>query len=392
MQAFTRPGLLQPGKSRESLGVARVKRAIAPLLLPLLAVSLLAVLLLLDSALMPVAAGALAGGAAGCLLCWVIVARRVIRPLDRLHRAILRAERSEWERIDERAAPPLREILASFNRMVESLAAKQQELRDAIELAEKAARAKDSFLAHVSHELRTPLNAIIGFSEVMRDEIFGPLGSERYRGYAVHIHESGAHLLEIINEILDLSKVEAGKFELAEERFDVARALDVCMRLIQPQARLQDIELVAEIEPDLPPLLGDEVRVKQIVFNLLSNAVKFTPRGGRVCVTARRAHHGGLTITVADTGIGMAPEDIPQALAPFGQIESETWKARGGMGTGLGLPLVKAFAELHGASFAIDSARGLGTSVTISFPAARLLRGGQPGPSLAAEPPTQAGG
>jgi signal transduction histidine kinase len=156
----------------------------------------------------------------------------------------------------------------------------------------------------------------------------------------------------------------------------MGEALEACVRLIQPQARLGEIEILCEIEPDLPRLLGDEVRIKQIAFNLLSNAVKFTPRGGKVWVVARLAHHGGLVLTVADNGIGMAPEDIPNALAPFRQVEGEIWKTREGTGTGLGLPLVKAFAELHGASFAIDSERGLGTSVTIGFPARRLLSAG----------------
>jgi signal transduction histidine kinase len=374
MHSFTRPGLLQPDKIIHWPIEARSwQRRIAPLLLPLLIVGFFAGFFLLEPSLRPIALGVAAGAVLGGAGSWLLLQRKVMAPLTRLHQAIGRAERGEWERIAAERGGPMSEVVDSFNRMVESVAAQARQQRDAIAQAEQAAHAKDSFLAHVSHELRTPLNAIIGFSEVMRAEIFGSLGSERYRGYAMHIHESGSHLLEIINEILDLSKVEAGKFELSEEPFALAPALDVCMRLIQPQARRQDIEILADIEPDLPWLFGDEVRVKQIVFNLLSNAVKFTPRGGKVSVAARRAHHGGLVITVEDNGIGMASEDIPRALAPFGQIESEMWKTREGSGTGLGLPLVKAFAELHGASFAIDSARGVGTAVTVSFPAARLL-------------------
>jgi len=374
MHVSSSPGLLQPDKTLHWPPEARARRRLlAPLLLPLLILGSVAGYFLLAPAMRPFALAVAAGVVLGGAGAWLLQRRRLMRPLACLHQAICRAEESAWEPIAAEPGAPLGAIIDSFNRMVESVAAQQREQRDAIAQAEQAARAKDSFLAHVSHELRTPLNAIMGFSEVMRAEIFGSLGSERYRGYAVHIHESGSHLLEIINEILDLSKVEAGKFELAEEPFALARALDVCIRLIQPQARLHDIEILADIEADLPWLLGDEVRVKQIVFNLLSNSVKFTPRGGRVCVSARRAHHGGLTITVEDNGIGMTPEDIPRALAPFGQIESAMWKTRHGGGTGLGLPLVKAFAELHGASFAIDSARGIGTSVTVSFPAARLL-------------------
>ena len=385
MHASSNPGFLQPGKTLHWPIQARSwRRLLAPVLLPLLMLAAFAGYFLIAPAARPLALAMAAGTVLGAAGAWLIQRRRLMHQLACLHQAIRRAEDGEWDAIAAAPGAPLGDIVESFNRMVESVAAQQREQSDAIVQAEQAARAKDSFLAHVSHELRTPLNAIIGFSEVMRAEIFGSLGSERYRGYATHIHESGSHLLEIINEILDLSKVEAGKFELAEEAFALAPALDVCIRLIQPQARLQDIEILADIEAELPWLLGDEVRVKQIVFNLLSNAVKFTPRGGRVCVSARRAHHGGLTVTVEDNGIGMAPEDIPRALAPFGQIESGMWKTPHGGGTGLGLPLVKAFAELHGASFAIDSARGVGTSVTVSFPAARLLPAGDRADALAA--------
>lgn len=373
--------LLQDGLARRPPPVARSSPAQAPLLalmalplsLLLAAAALVAAAFLVDGTRLDLAVGFGAGALAASGIFLFYIKGRVGRPLGLLKDAIGRAERGEWHKLGETHENQTGQVIAAFNRMVDSLAEGQRELREAMTATEQEARAKDAFLAHVSHELRTPLNAIIGFSQVMRDEMFGPLASERYRGYAVHIHESGSHLLDVINQILDLSKVEAGQFELTEEPFALDDALDSCVRLIQPQARLQDIEILCEIEPELPYLIGDEVRVKQIVFNLLSNGVKFTPRGGRVWVTAHRAHHGGLTLSVADNGIGMAPEDIPAALAPFRQVDREMWQTHEGTGTGLGLPLVKAFAELHGATFSIDSARGLGTSVTIGFPARRLL-------------------
>jgi signal transduction histidine kinase len=320
-------------------------------------------------------AGLISGGLAAGGVFSLYMRRRVVRPLALLKDAILHAERSEWQKLGTTHEDEIGQVIAAFNRMVDSLARGQRELRDAMNATEQAARAKDVFLAHVSHELRTPLNAIIGFSQVMRDEMFGPLASDRYRGYAIHIHESGSHLLDVINQILDLSKIEAGKFELLEEPFVLSEIIHACVRLIAPQASKHGIEIVCEVAPDLPRMVGDEMRIRQIIFNLLSNGVKFTPQGGRVSVAAQRAHHGGVILTVSDNGIGMAPEDIPHALAPFRQVDSEMWKTREGTGTGLGLPLVKAFAELHGASFAIDSERGLGTSVTIGFPARRTLPG-----------------
>jgi signal transduction histidine kinase len=234
--------------------------------------------------------------------------------------------------------------------------------------AETANRTKSDFLATMSHELRTPLNAIIGFSEVIKSGMFGPL-SARYREYGNDIFNSGTHLLALINDILDLSKLEAGQFELHDEEVDLAASVRACLHLVEPQVQRSKIQISEGIDPDLPPLRADERRMRQILINLVSNAVKFTPEGGRVRITASR-RNGGLAIAIRDTGIGMTPEQIPQALAPFRQIDSKL--SRKYEGTGLGLPLTKHLVELHGGTLSIESTINIGTTVTVFLPADRL--------------------
>jgi len=245
-----------------------------------------------------------------------------------------------------------------------------RELRVAKEEAETASRSKSEFLANTSHELRTPLNAIIGFADLLAGQKFGPLGNPRYVGYAVDIRDSGQHLLELINDVLDLSKVEYGKLELLEEPVDVAAAAESCLRLMRPRAEAAQVGLAAELPPGLPALRADDRRLKQILLNLLSNAVKFTPAGGSVVLRAR-ADAEGFHLSVADTGIGIADGDLAKALSPFGQVDSRL--ARRYSGTGLGLPLTKAMVELHGGRLRIDSRVGAGTTVTVSLPPGRLL-------------------
>ena len=264
--------------------------------------------------------------------------------------------------------PAIGGILITARDVTERRAA-EAELRAAKEQAEAASRAKSNFLATVSHELRTPLNAIIGFSEIMRDGLFGPL-PERYHGYAEDVNDSGTHLLALINDILDVSKAEAGKLELIEAPFAVEAALEDCLRLVRDRAAESGLELLLSLAPGLRRLNGEERKVKQLVLNLLSNAVKFTERGGRVELAAAPATGGGLAIRVSDTGIGIAAENVPKALAAFGQVDSAL--SRKYVGTGLGLTLVQAFAQLHGAAFKLDSGLGRGTTVTITFPPERL--------------------
>ena len=236
--------------------------------------------------------------------------------------------------------------------------------------AEAASRAKSEFLANMSHELRTPLNAIIGFAEVIERETFGPT-AQRYREYAGDIHGSGQHLLQVINDILDLAKVEAGQMLLHEARLDPALVMQGCVRLIKPRAAKSNVRIYTAFDPNLPVLLADEARLRQIALNLLSNAVKFTKAGGRVTVSTGLDRSGGIAIAVTDTGIGMTEDEIRIALEPFRQVTSSL--SRSNEGTGLGLPLTKTLVELHGGRLDISSVPGRGTTVTVIFPSSRSL-------------------
>jgi signal transduction histidine kinase len=260
-------------------------------------------------------------------------------------------------------------LVTSFSDITEQRQAERR-LAAAKEEAEAASRTKSEFLANMSHELRTPLNAIIGFSDVMQSELLGPLGA-RYRSYAQDIQQSGEHLLKIINDILDLSKIEAGRLTLHEEVVDPAAMARDCARLVRARAEEAGVTLQLRMPADAPrQLSADAVKLKQILLNLLSNAVKFTPRGGRVEVALLRGSAGNLEIAVRDTGIGMSESEIAIALQPFRQIESTF--ARTHEGTGLGLPLTKALVELHGGSMRIESRPGDGTTVTVAFPVERV--------------------
>jgi signal transduction histidine kinase len=236
--------------------------------------------------------------------------------------------------------------------------------------ATSASSAKSSFLAHMSHELRTPLNAILGFSEVMKQEIFGPLDNRRYREYAADIHASGQHLLALINDILDLSKIEAGKVELREEDCDAAAAIAEALRLIAPIAEDGGLAVEKHVAEGLPGLRADSRSLKQILANLLSNAVKFTPAGGRIDIAAYLRPSGELAVAVRDTGVGMTQEQIPLALTAFKQLDNSL--SRKHAGTGLGLPICASLVKMHGGRIEIDSAPGQGTTVTVVFPRHRV--------------------
>ena len=245
------------------------------------------------------------------------------------------------------------------------------ELAQARDEAELANRTKTEFLATMSHELRTPLNAVLGFSEVMRDELLGPLGQPHYKEYARDIYNSGSHLLSVINDILDVAKAEAGRLELYEEEIDLGTLAQSCVQLVQGRAEEADVAIRTLVPGDFPSLVADSKRLKQILLNLLSNGVKFTPPGGHVELHMNIAADQGVEIVVCDTGIGIAQQDLARALQPFGQIDSLL--SRKYEGTGLGLPLSRNLAELHGGTLSIESELDKGTTVTVRFPPERTI-------------------
>jgi signal transduction histidine kinase len=246
----------------------------------------------------------------------------------------------------------------------------EADLRRAKEEAELASRSKSEFLANMSHELRTPLNAVIGFADILKGEVFGPLGDQRYVDYAGDIRDSGLHLLKLINDVLDVSKIEFGKIALADETVDVAAVAQSCVRLMHDRADAAGITITQSLPLDLPLVQADELRLKQILLNLLSNAVKFTQPGGAVTLSGA-SDERGLCIIVEDTGIGIEPGDLATALRPFGQIDSRL--ARKYQGTGLGLPLTKSMVELHGGRLEIESVPGVGTKATVWLPPERIV-------------------
>jgi cell cycle sensor histidine kinase DivJ len=241
-----------------------------------------------------------------------------------------------------------------------------QQAEEARLAMEAANLAKSRFLANMSHELRTPLNAIMGFSDIMRQRLFGPM-SDRYVEYAELVHESGSHLLELINDVLDMSKIEAERYELSREGFDARDAVSAVLRLMRGQAERSGITLRGVLPAEPLEADADRRAIKQIALNLVSNALKFTPRNGAVTLTAQ-ASEDMLEIVVADTGVGIAPEDLARLGRPFEQAGDSDQKAAG---AGLGLSLVRAFARLHGGEMQIESQVGEGTTVTVRLPVLR---------------------
>jgi signal transduction histidine kinase len=291
------------------------------------------------------------------------------------HTAIAALRRGAYDYFDKSVDP--QSLFAVLDRcfdrvdLLRDREAAYEELRLAKDGAEAANQAKSGFLATMSHELRTPLNAIIGFSEMMLREVLGPLGNEQYRAYVGDIHASGTHLLQIINDILDLSKAEAGKIDLAEDVFDLHDIMRSVGQLTAARVHAADLTQTVELPDDLPPISGDERKTKQVLLNLITNAVKFTPAGGSITIAARWDSAEGVAITVADTGIGIPQEDLERVMKPFEQVDSSFTRQH--QGTGLGLPLVKAIMEMHGGRLELKSELGVGTQVTVVFPPERVL-------------------
>jgi len=245
----------------------------------------------------------------------------------------------------------------------------QERLVASMQAAEAANRTKTEFLANMSHELRTPLNAIIGFSQLMRDRLHGPL-ADKYHEYATIVGDAASHLLAIISDVLDLARTESNRLPLVEETVDIAELVTKTNMLLDQQIRKSGVDYRVNVQADLPPVLGDAAKLRQILINLLSNALKFTAPGGTVTLTVTADSASGLLLRLEDTGIGIAPDKLAVVLTPFGQVESGF--ARNYQGVGLGLPLTKRLLELHAGVLEIASVPGAGTTVTARLPAERL--------------------
>ena len=246
-----------------------------------------------------------------------------------------------------------------------------REVRVRLQKAELANQTKSQFLAHMSHELRTPLNCILGFTEMMQRGVFGTIDNTRYVDYLQSISHSGGHLLTLINNLLDLSKIEAGREELQETTVDVGELLHAVTQAEQPAARCRGLSLSCAVKEDAL-LCADPVKLEQVILNLLSNAMKFTPEGGQITLTGRGTAEGGYEIVIADTGCGMAPDEIPKAMTTFAQIHNPFLR-KGDRGSGLGLPISRGLVALHQGRLEIASRRGAGTRVSVRLPASRRL-------------------
>ena len=317
-----------------------------------------------------------------CLLLsafvYVMMHGLAVAPINRIAERLAEFQRGVLDRptdLPPFAPAELRRLERAVSTLGALMSAQEQhnaEREAARDAAVAANRTKSEFLANMSHELRTPLNAILGFSEAMQMQMFGPLGNDKYDEYVGHINESGAHLLALINDILDISKIEFGKLVLDESEVDLGRAVRSCLTLVRERARVGNVRIVDNLLSRLIRITADERKVKQILLNLLANAVKFTPAGGSVTLTWDVTDDDGVVIEIADTGVGIPANQISKVLEPFGQVETSL--VRRSEGSGLGLPLAKAFIELHGGRLDIHSEVNVGTRVRFTLPPWRIIR------------------
>ncbi len=322
------------------------------------------------------------------LLVYLLTTSFAIAPINRIAKRVAGFRSGTYgsrARLPAFAADELTRLDDSVNDLAAFLSLKETrelELREAKETAEAASRAKTEFLANMSHELRTPLNAINGFSEMMSMEIYGSLGDERYRDYAQKIHFSGSHLLALINDILDISRVEAGKTVLDISPIDLRELAIGTLGMMEEKCRHSGLTLTTDIAADMPLINADPRRFQQILLNILSNAMKYTPSGGAIAFSLHWDDNRGVVIAVRDTGIGIAPNQIATAFEPFSRIESAY--SRSHDGTGLGLPLAKLMVEMHGGTLDLTSELGAGTEATITLPASLAVQEPAPARPLAA--------